>query len=680
MKQTAAALAAATLVVAACGGRTTPTEPSVPEQPTPPAAGSTPPAGDPVAQFTAECRAGLDAARAMLPAITGVTGARTIENTLEPYNELYRRLDTSAGMAGLLREVHPDEKLREAAAECEQEVRSFDTQLKLDRGLYQAFAALDTTAFDPATRRLVEHTLRDFRRAGTDKDDATRARLEQLDKEMTEIGQEFDRNIADDVRHVAVGPDRLGGLPADYVAAHPAGADGKIKISTDNPDYVPVLTYADDDALRRELYVARKARGAGKNDALLRELLVRRHEKARLLGYANYADYITEDKMIKSGKAAAEFIERVTRASDKRARRDYADLLKRKRRDDKKAERVEDWQKLYYDNKIKAEDYGLDAQEVREYFDYEAVEAGLLAITAEIYGIEYRPVTDPRTWHEDVKVFDVLRDGKEMGRIFLDMHPREGKYKHMAQFSLKSGVAGKQLPEGALVCNFPDPRTAKPALMEHGDVETMFHEFGHLMHHLFAGHQRWIMQSGVATEHDFVEAPSQAFEEWAWSYETLKRFARHHRTGQPITEDLVNRMRRVRDYGLGLVARQQMFYAAVSLQFHVADPHKLDMDREVRRLQAKYTPFGFVEGTAMHANFGHLNGYSAMYYTYMWSLVVAKDMLTPFLQHGLLDTTWTHKYRDTVLAPGGTKDAADLVKDFLGRGYTFEAFEKWLGG
>jgi thimet oligopeptidase len=269
--------------------------------------------------------------------------------------------------------------------------------------------------------------------------------------------------------------------------------------------------------------------------------------------------------------------------------------------------------------------------------------------------------------------------GDKLGRIYLDMHPREGKYKHAAQFPLKDGVRGVQLPEGVLVCNFPDPgQGGGPALMEHDDVVTMFHEFGHLMHHVLGGHQRWISQSGVATEWDFVEAPSQMFEEWAWSTTTLQRFARHHATGEVIPAELVEKMRRADKFGLGTATVQQIFYAAISLGFHLADPERLDQLAEIQRLQKHYTPFRYVPGTKFHASFGHLVGYSAMYYTYQWSLVIAKDLLTPFAQHGLMATAITRAYRDKVLVPGGSRDAAELVRDFLGRPYDFVAFEHYL--
>jgi thimet oligopeptidase len=336
---------------------------------------------------------------------------------------------------------------------------------------------------------------------------------------------------------------------------------------------------------------------------------------------------------------------------------------------------VADWQKVWLENLVKRDRYEVDASVVRQYFPFERVLRGLLEITSEIFDLSYRPVTDAQPWHATVLTFDVIRAGEKLGRIYLDMHPREGKYKHAAQFPLKDGVRDVQLPEGVLVCNFPDQT---PALMEHDDVVTMFHEFGHLMHHVLGGHQRWITQSGVATEWDFVEAPSQMFEEWAWTHATLARFARHHETGEVIPAPLVDKMRRADKFGLGTATVQQIFYAAISLGFHRADPAKLDQLAEVQRLQKQYTPFKYVAGTKFHASFGHLVGYSAMYYTYQWSLVIAKDLLTPFESRGLMTKELTFAYRDKVLAPGGSRDASELVRNFLGREYDFKAYERFL--
>jgi len=637
-----------------------------------------------VERFTTQCLAGLRRAAALRPQITS-SAARTIDETLERFNELLTAASASNALAGLMSEVHPDEAIRDAARRCEQEVARFYSDLWLDREMYDALAAVDVSGADPDTQRFRAHALRDYRRAGVDQSPEVRARLKQIDEELTRLGQEFSKAISEDVRAIVVSdPARLAGLPADFLKSHPPDASGKIRVTTDTTDYNPFMTYAADDDLRRALYIAYRSRADTRNEAVLHDILELRAEKATLLGFANWADYITADKMIGSGDRAAAFLDKVWKLAAPRARQDYEELLQQLVALDPTATAVADWQKVWLENLVKKQRYEVDASWVRQYFPYDRVLAGLLEITAEIFDLSYVAVGDAEIWHPSVVVYDVVRGDTKLGRIYLDMHPRDGKYKHAAQFPLIDGVRDVQLPEGVLVCNFPRPepaapgRPANPGLLEHEDVVTMFHEFGHLMHHVLGGQQRWITQSGVATEWDFVEAPSQMFEEWAWRHDTLARFARHHETGEVIPRDLVDKMRHADKLGLGTATVQQIFYAALSLGFHRSNADTLDQLAEVQRLQQRYTPFAYVPGTRFHCSFGHLVGYSAMYYTYQWSLVIAKDLLTPFEDSGLMSTDVTYAYRDKILAPGGTRDAAELVRGFLGRDYDFAAYERFL--
>ncbi len=630
-------------------------------------------------KFTTACLEGLRRAEQLRSEIVDGKTARTIADTLVPYNQLLVSASASNALAGLLSEVHPDEEIRDAARDCEQQVSKFYSALWLDHEIYAALAAIDTTGADAGTQRFVFHALRDYRRAGVDRPPEVRARLTAIDDELTKLGQQYGKTISEDVRSIELrDPARLAGLPPDFVSAHAPDATGAIRISTDYPDYNPFMTYAIDDAAKRDLYVAFRSRGEGINEETLRAILALRAEKAGLLGFANWADYITADKMIKSGERVAEFIAKVWKLAAPRADADYAALLAQLQQVEPTATDVKDWQKTWLENQVKKQQYEVDASEVREYFPFARCLDGLLAITSSIFDLAYARVTDVEVWHPSVQVYDVVRGEQRLGRIYLDMHPREGKYKHAAQFPLKDGVRDVQLPEGVLVCNFPEPTATSLGLMEHDDVVTMFHEFGHLMHHVLGGHQPWVTQSGVATEWDFVEAPSQMFEEWAWSHDTLARFARHHVTNEVIPKSLVDKMRRADKFGLGTATVQQIFYAAISLGFHRADPATLDQLALVQALQKQYTPFAYVPGTRFHASFGHLVGYSAMYYTYQWSLVIAKDLLTPFEATGLMKKTVTYAYRDKVLAPGGSRDAADLVRDFLGRDYDFGAYERFL--
>ncbi|MCM2333255.1 MAG: Zn-dependent oligopeptidase, partial [Anaeromyxobacteraceae bacterium] len=455
---------------------------------------------------------------------------------------------------------------------------------------------------------------------------------------------------------------------------------GRVTVTTDATDYVPFMTYARDRAARAELWRLYRLRGHPANLEVLSRMLSRRAELAGLLGYPSWAAYVTEDKMIGSDRAAADFIERIAGLSGARMARDYDQLLERQRVEEPGARRVEPWDSTWLQERIKAEQYGFDSQSVRPYFEYGRVRDGLLDVTGALLGVAYRRVEGAVTWHPEVETFDVVDrdDGRPLGRVHLDMHPRAGKYKHFAQFTLASGVAGVRLPEGVLVCNFPPPRPGAPALLEHGEVRTFFHEFGHLLHHVLGGHTRFAAHSGVATEWDFVEAPSQMLEEWIWDPAVLARFARHVETGEPIPPALVARMKAADEYGKGLQVRQQMFYAAVSLELHRRPPEGLDTTGLVADLQARYTPFRHVEGTYFQESFGHLDGYSAIYYTYMWSLVIAKDLFGEFRRAGLLDRATAARYRRAVLEPGGSRPAAALVQDFLGRPSGFEAYRAWL--
>ena len=628
-------------------------------------------------QFTAGCREDMSRARADADRARSLGAAGGIA-TLDAFDAAFGGLAGAAARSSLARNVHPSAALREAAELAEQEVDALSTELSLDRGLYEALAGVDVSGEDAATRYLVEKSLRDFRRAGVDRDEDTRRRVKELRDELVRIGQEFGRNIKDDVRRVALAPAELEGLPEDWRRAHPAGVDGNVVVSTDNTDYVPFMTYARSERAREELWRLYRLRGHPRNLEVLGRLLDRRAELARLLGYSSWAAYVTEDKMIGSEAAAAEFVERIAAAAEARMRRDHDQLLARKRTEDAAAVRVEPWDSAYLQERIKVEQYGFDSQSVRPYLEYGRVKKGVLDVTGRLFGLEYRPVQDAPVWHTDVEVYDVCEGDRVLGRVYLDMHPREGKYKHYAQFTLAAGQAGRRLPEGVLVCNFPRPSASGPALLEHSDVRTFFHEFGHLLHHVLGGHTRWAGQSGVATEWDFVEAPSQMLEEWVWDPEVLARFARRVETGAAIPAELVRRMKAADEYGKGLMVRQQMFYAATSLELHRRDPRGLDTTAVVAELQERYTPFRHVPGTYFQESFGHLDGYSAIYYTYMWSLVIAKDLFGPFRRAGLLDPVPARRYRRDILEPGGSRPAAALVQDFLGRPHAFDAFAAWL--
>jgi Zn-dependent oligopeptidase len=631
------------------------------------------------ASFTKLQEDRLASAKQSLDRMLAVTGKRTIENTLKPYDEMLTYLDAVANQVSLIKEVHPDESVRTAAEKVSQKAEAFNTEVSLNRAVYEAIAALDLTGADPETRYYVERTLRDFRLAGVDKDEATRKRIKALRDELVVISQEFTRNIRDDKRTViANSVAELDGLPADYIARHKPGPDGKITLTIDYPDSLPIFSYAKNEALRKRMYIAYNNRAYPQNMAVLDRMIAKRHELANLVGFTNWADYITADKMVGSGKNAAMFIDRVVEASKTMAAKEYQTLLARKQKDVPSATVVNAWENAYYSELVRKADYDFDSQSVRPYFQYDRVKQGLLDVTSKLFGVTFQRAQNVAVWHPSVEAYEMLEDGKVVGRFYLDMHPREGKYNHAAEFSTRTGINGQQIPEATLVCNFPGGDPNDPGLMEHDDVQTFFHEFGHLIHDLFAGRHKWVGVGGTRTEQDFVEAPSQMLEEWTWDPATLRLFAKHYQTNEPIPVELVKQMRRASEFGKGLVVRTQMVYANLSLSIYNRPPAEVNTDTFVKTLMEKYRPFPYVEGTHFQTSFGHLDGYSAVYYTYMWSLVIAKDMFSQFDKSNLESPVVAKRYRDNVLAPGGSQPAAKLVESFLSRPFNFTAWQTWL--
>jgi thimet oligopeptidase len=637
-----------------------------------------PPIPQDPADVGAYCKKWLDEAKATRDALVGVEGARTVDNTLMQLNDVYIAIDHVLPYSELMANVHLDKKVRTAAEKCQQEAMKLVTEIGLDRRLYDALNAMDVGGADPLAVRSRDHLLRDYRRSGVDKDDATRKKLKALKEEMVKVGQEFSRRVREDKKTVELAPEDLAGLPADFVKAHAPGKNGKVAVTTEYPDYFPMLSYADKEPVRKALFVSFMTRAYPANQKVLERLLALRNEYASILGYPNWAEYAAEDKMVKNEKTIAEFIERVVGIARPRMESDLTDMLARKRKDVKDADAIHEWDRLYYTKKIQTERFGVDSQEVRKYFDFTKVQAGVLALAEELFGVKFERAADAATWHESVEAYDVVKGGKRVGRFYLDMHPRDGKYGHAAMFQIGSGISGAQLPTASLVCNFPKPSPDGPALMEYGDVTTFFHEFGHLMHHILGSGYKYANLTGLSCEWDFVEAPSQILEEWARDAGVLARFTAHRETKSPIPRELVDKMRAADEFGKGTHVMRQLFLAELALAYHDTDPTKFDLLEVLKKVQAKYSPYPYEEGTYLFANFTHLEGYGSMYYTYMWSLKLSKDLFTRFAEKGLMDKGVAADYEKYIIGAGGAVDAEQMVENFLGRPSTFDAFEKYL--
>jgi len=607
--------------------------------------------------FNAACAADLDRARAKVAALKAMKPATDGRAILETYDEATAAISASLNRSGTAQEVHPLAAFRDAARECERKTDALNVDISQDRDVYDALSAVDLSQADAATRYWMERTLLDFRRAGVDRDDATRAKVKALNEEILGLGQRFNKNITEDVRQVELDPKELTGLPQDFIDTHRPGASGKVVNQANNTGYVPLRTEGNGAKARERVWRAYHQRAYPKNMAVLDQLIAKRHELATLLGYASWSAFAIETKMAHTPRAAEDFIDKVAAAAESRAKREHAELLTRKRKDEPQSTVLEPWDQYYYADRVQTEQLGFDSRTLRPYFEYGRVKQGVMSITSRMWGITFVPVKTP-VWHPEVETYDVTENGSLLGRIPLDMHPQADKY-----------------PEGTLICNFPRPGE----LMTHDEVETFFHEFGHLLHNIFAGRQQWKGITGISTEWDFVETPSLLLQQWADTPSVLQQFARHHQTGEAIPTAMVEKLRASKEFGKGLWTRRQMFLSAVALDYYSRAPG-FDTTAVLATLQEKYSPFRHEhrDGTYFQLAFDHLEGYSAAYYTYVWSLVIAKDLETEFQKHGYLDLATYVKSRKTVIQAGGSKRASELVKDFLGRPHDFDAYRAYL--
>ena len=626
-------------------------------------------------KLTAMCESENERMRQHMANLASFQGKATVESYYKSLDSLGTSLGNMTSVAQSLSAIHPDAELRTAGENCAQLLSEIGTDLSLSRPIYEAVSQLDVSNEEPATQHSIEKALLGFRLSGVDKDEATRQRIRELNSELVNVGQTFDRNIRDDVRTLELDSvDDLAGLPQDYIDAHPPGEDGKIRITTQYPDLFPFITYSESDELRKELLTMYGNRAYPQNKEILEQLMALRYELAQLIGFSNHAELVTADKMVGSPERVAGFLEELKGYTTEANDRDYNILLERLRQDQPDAERVESWQSAYITEKVRNEQFQVDSKKTREYFNYDNTRDGILTMVQDLFQVQIRP-WDTETWQEDVESYELLDGDRVLGRFYLDMHPREGKYQHAARFPFVNGIEGEQLPVAALICNFP----TGTELMQHSQVVTFLHEFGHLIHWMFAGHQEWSNVSGIATEWDFVEAPSQMLQEWVWDYETISRFAKNS-DGEVIPEELLNKMIAARDFGLGMATRRQLSLAAMSLNLYNQDPANIDLDELIPRMSREYTHFEAIPGTHFYTNFGHLNGYSAIYYTYQWSLAIATDMFTRFEEQGLRNVEVAGAYRDIVLGGGGTQPAAELVTGFLGREISFKPYADRLSG
>lgn len=617
---------------------------------------------------------------------------RNFDNTIGALDALSVRLDNDTSLFLFMQHVSTDAAEREVSRTAEEYISNWLIELGKREDLYKAVKeyADSKPNLTGEQKRLLDFTMRDYRRSGMTLPADKREKLKQLEMEINKLGIEFQRNIADDETKAPFTLEELKGVPEDVIKRQPE-AFGVYLVGMDGPTFTSVLDYCQNETTREKAWLLYKRRAGKKNVRVLEQLLKLRAQASDLLGYPSTVDYEVEVRMAKDAKTIAEFYEKLRPIVRKKAEADMREFTEAKRKetgDDKAV--LYPWDYSYYKTYLQREKYAIDNQKVAEYFPMDRVVQGLFSITESLYGIEYRDVTSKAKelnlpiWHEDVKLYEVYDKaaGKLLGRMYTDLYPREGKYNHAACWGLRPRATfpdgTSQVPLAALVCNFTKPTADKPSLLPHDEVETFFHEFGHGLHHILSA-CKYGRFSGTSVARDFVEAPSQMMENWVWSPEVLKTFAKHYQTGETLPMELLESMKKARSLGSGIETEHQFYYGLVDQAFHTAKGGEIDTVKTATDLFSEIELYPKVPQTWFHASFGHMVGYQGAYYGYQWSLVFAADMFQRFEDLGVLSPSAGKYYRDKVLGRGGSMDEMDMLKDYLGREPKLDSFLKQLG-
>lgn len=628
-------------------------------------------------QIADQCQAARKRAESQLQGIAVLPETtRTFENTPEALETALWDLSDSQSANTFLKYVAVSSSVRSAAHDCESMLAQFVVDVFTREDLYAAVKqyAAKNEPLAGERARLLDKELLDFERNGLKLEASKRARIKDIKKRLVELELQFGKNLNEVKDFLLVTRQELDGLPDDYINRLQRDGD-RYKVTLDYPDYFPFMANARNSDARRRLEHLYNNRARDQNLVILAEVLQLRKKAANLLGYPTHAHYVLEDRMAKDPETVRRFIERVQKRVKPLAKEELKVLkaLKAEEEGRKAAKRFHAWDWRYYDNKLKKDKHQLDLEKIKEYFPVDKVTEGLLSIYQELLGVKFRRVEDAKTWHPDVKLFEITdaQDGSIRGYFYMDLFPREGKYKHAAAFSLVQGRAladgSYQPPVSSMVCNFNK-------LLKHGEheeVETFFHEFGHIMHQTLT-RARYGRFSGTNVSRDFVEAPSQMLENWVWDAKLLARM-----TAKPLPDDLLRRMLAAKNVNVGLVTLRQLFFGSIDQLYHTDPPR--DTTAAYGRLMERISLIPMSAGVHPEASFGHLMGYDAGYYGYMWSKVYAEDMASRFQTEGLLNPVTGRRYRELVLEKGSSEDEAKLLRDFLGREPNEEAFVKSLG-
>lgn len=617
---------------------------------------------------------------------------RTYNNTIWPLEESSIHLENAMAVIRHLEAVNNSPELREAIQTIEPEVSAFTAGIPLHEKLWQSIQDVTTEDLSALEKRALEKHIDFFRRHGAQLDAEAKQRLLALDVELQGLCTKFSQNVLDATNAfelIVEDEGKLAGLPEHAKAMAKASAEAKGKagyrFTLQAPSLTPVLTYLDDPDIRRTLWQAYNERATGgpfDNTELLRSILTLRREKAHLLGFFTFADFVLADRMAQRGVIAKEFVRELEAATREKFAAEHEELEKFAGR------KLEPWDVGYYAEKMRLALYDFDEEALRPYFEVNQVLNGMFRLFEGLLGIEIVERPDATVYDPTVKYYEIHSGGRMMGAFFADWFPRETKRGGAWMQGLITGgprFDGSFAPHLGVICgNMTPPAAGKPALLTHREVETIFHEFGHLLHHCLSEVGVRSL-SGTSVPWDFVELPSQIMENWCWERASLDFFARHHESGAPIPEDLLAKMRRARTYRAASMQMRQLGFGTVDLVLHTDfDPNvEQNLLEWANSILQRFTPITLPENYGMILGFTHLFahpvGYAAGYYSYKWAEVLDADAFSRFQEEGVLNETVGRDYRAKILSQGNAREVRDLFRDFMGRDPNQDALLKRIG-